>query len=91
MKYKAYVLIRADKGEADTAAAELDNKEGILTVDRVFGHHDLVAVIEAPNLEGLVMIVTNEIATTAHVSSTETLVVTSGMGAQHKKNSKYNE
>jgi DNA-binding Lrp family transcriptional regulator len=85
MKYRAYVLIQAEKGQADTVATELSGKEGILTVDRVFGQHDLVAVIEALNLEGLVGIVRNEIAPSPHVARTETLVVTSGMVSQGRK------
>ena len=77
MSQRAYVLIEAAKGQADTVATELMGKQGILSVDRVFGRHDVVAIIEAENLNGLVVIVRNEIAAADHVVRTETLVVTS--------------
>jgi DNA-binding Lrp family transcriptional regulator len=82
MSQRAYVLIEAQKGQADTVAAELMGKQGILSVDRVFGRHDIVAVIEAEDLDGLVMIIRNEIAPAEHVVRTETLVVTSSTNHQ---------
>ena len=77
MKQRAYVLIEAEKGQADTVAAELSSKQGILTADRVFGRHDVVAIIEADDINGLAVIVRNNIALADHVVRTETLVVTS--------------
>jgi len=82
MKQRAYVLIEAKKGQADTVAAELSNKQGVLTADRVFGRHDVVAIIEANNLDGLVVIVRNNIAPAEHIVRTETLVVTSAPKAR---------
>lgn len=75
MKQRGYVLIQAEKGQADTVAAELSGKRGIIAADQVFGQHDVVAVIEAEDLEGLVAIVRNEIAAADHVVRTETLLV----------------
>ena len=77
MSHRAYVLIEAQKGQDDTVAAELMGKQGILSADRVFGRHDVVAVVEAEDLDGLVRIIRNEIAPAEHVIRTETLVVTS--------------
>ena len=82
MSQKAYVLIKADKGETDTVATELTHLDGVLTADQVLGRYDVVAVIEADDLEGLVSIVRNEIAKADHVVHTETLIVTSGMRAK---------
>jgi DNA-binding Lrp family transcriptional regulator len=82
MSQRAYVLIKAEKGEADTVAAELTHQDGVLTADQVFGRCDVVAVVEADDLQGLVSIVRNEIALAEHVVHTETLVVTSGMRAK---------
>ena len=82
MSQRAYVLIKSDKGEADTVATELTHQNGVLTADQVFGRCDVVAVIEADDLEGLVSIVRNEIAPADHVVQTETLIVSSGMRAK---------
>jgi len=79
MSQRAYVLITSGKGEADTVAAEITHKDGVLTADQVFGQYDVMALIEADNLEGLVSIVRNEIATADHVVHTETLIISPGM------------
>ena len=75
MKRRAYVLIDADKRGAGSIVAELDGKLGIISADSVFGHHDVVAVIEADDMEGLVKIVRNEISQAEGVIHTETLLV----------------
>ena len=79
MSQRAYVLIESEKGQADTVAAELTHKDGILKADQVFGRCDVVALIEADDLEGLVVIVRNKIAPADHVVHTETLIVSPGM------------
>jgi len=58
------------------------HQDGVLTADQVFGQCDVVALIEANDLQGLVSIVRNEIALADHVVHTETLIVTSGMRAK---------
>ena len=78
MSERAYVLIKAEKGQEPTAVTELGNKQELLSVDRVFGQYDIVALIEADDLDGLIRIVGNDIATADHVMRTETLVITSG-------------
>ena len=75
---KAYVLVDVEKGEAGNVAAEVSGKPGILTVDVVFGHNDVVVVIQADDTDGLVKIVRDEIAPAEYVARTETLLVTSG-------------
>ena len=79
MSRRAYVLIKTEKGESSTAAAELSGKHGVLVLDLVFGQYDLIASIEADDVEGLAKIVRNGIAAAEHVSRTETLIVASAM------------
>ena len=78
MSKKAYVLIDVEKGEAGGVAAELSGKPGILTADVIFGHHDVVAVIEADDVDGLERIVRNVIIPADYVARTQTLLVVSG-------------
>lgn len=61
-----------------TVVTELGNMPELLSVDRVFGQYDIVALIEAEDLDGLIRIVGNDIAAADHVRRTETLLVTSG-------------
>ena len=79
MSERAYVLIKAEKGESASAAAELSDKQGILSMDLVFGQYDLIASIEADNIQGLAKIVRNDIAAADHVARTETLIVASAI------------
>ena len=85
MKRRAYVLIQVDKGQADTVAAELNGKRGVVNVEQVFGHHDVVALIEADDIDSLAVIVRNALAEADHVVRTETLVVTSAIIHKKKK------
>ena len=77
MRRKAFVLIEVEKGEAGIVAAELDGKAGIVSADRVFGRCDLVAVIEAADINGLEKVAREIIAPVPYVSRTETLLVIS--------------
>ena len=77
MSRKAYVLITVEKGQADTVAAELSHGEGVLAVDPVFGQYDVVAIIEASDIDRLKMVVRNVIAGAEHVIHSETLLTTS--------------
>lgn len=85
MSERAYVLIKAEKGQEPTAVTELGQKKGILALDRVFGQYDIVVLIEAEDLDGLIRIVGNDIATAEHVMRTETLLITSGRKPKPKK------
>ncbi len=78
MSERAYVLIKAEKGQEPTAVTELGNRPELLAVDRVFGQYDIVALIEAEDLDELIRIVGEDIASAEHVMRTETLVITSG-------------
>jgi DNA-binding Lrp family transcriptional regulator len=78
MSKKAYVLIDVEKGEAGSVAVELNHKPGILAADVVFGPHDVVAVIEASDVDQLIKIVRDEITAVDYVVRTDTLLVVSG-------------
>lgn len=84
MSERAYVLIKTEKGQEPTAVIELGNKQEILAVDRVFGQYDIVALIEAEDLDGLIRIVGNDIASADHIMRTETLLITSGRNPRSK-------
>ena len=75
MSVKAYVLIDVEKGLADTVVAELNHKPGVLTAEPIFGRHDVIALIEAPEFDDLAAVVRSVIAEADHVTHTETLVV----------------
>lgn len=75
MSRKAYVMIDVEKGQSGSVAAEISRLSGIISVEVVFGQHNLIALIEADDLDKLAKVVREEIATADFVSHTETLPV----------------
>jgi len=75
----AFVLIRVGTGEhlnfVRSAMEEISKIKGVVKVYGVFGRYDLIAQVEAPTLEGISRIITDEIRAVAGVLSTESLVV----------------
>ena len=75
----AFVLIRVGTGEhlnfAKSAKEEMMKIEGVTKVYGVFGRFDLIAQIEAPNLEELSRIITDKIRAIPSVLSTESLII----------------
>ena len=75
MSRKAYVMIDVEKGQSGSVAAEICRLSGVVSVDVVFGQHNLIAIIEADNLDKLAKIVREEIATADFVFHTQTFPV----------------
>ncbi len=75
----AFVLIRVGTGEqlnfAKSAKEEMMKIEGVTKVYGVFGRFDLIAQIEAPNLEEISRIITDKIRAIPGVLSTESLII----------------
>ena len=61
MTTKAYILIDTVVGKAQDVAGELRSVPGVETVDRVTGPHDIIAVVEAPDLTAVGDIVTSQV------------------------------
>jgi len=75
----AFVLIKVGTGEtlnfAKSAKEEITKIEGVTKVYGVFGRFDLIAQVEAPNLEELSRIITDKIRAVPGVLSTESLII----------------
>ena len=76
---RAFVLINVETGEhlnfAKSAKEEMMKIEGVTEVYGVFCRFDIIAQIEAPNLEALSRIITNKMRAIPGVSSTESLII----------------
>lgn len=73
MTTKAYVLIDTAIGKAGSVAATL-RKSG-MDADTVTGPHDIIAVLQAPDPDGLAKIVMNEIHGVQGITRTTTCIV----------------
>lgn len=58
---KAYVLIRATVGKTDSVAQALREQEGVVSADIVTGPYDVIAVLEASDVQAIGEIVKQKI------------------------------
>jgi DNA-binding Lrp family transcriptional regulator len=70
------VLIRLDAGKEESALARMRDIKGVKKVQAVFGRWDLVATVEAQDLNALTSLVIKNIRAIDGVSATETLIST---------------
>jgi DNA-binding Lrp family transcriptional regulator len=78
MNREAYVLIDVEKGRAADVVIELTDKPGISAAKEIWGPHDVIAVIEADDVDTLIHIVKNEIVAADGVLRTDTCLVITG-------------
>ena len=71
------VLIRLSSGREKLTMAKLKEIKGVSHLSAVFGRWDMVADIEAQDLNMMTNVVVGKIRAVPGVSSTETLVTTS--------------
>jgi len=70
------VLLRLEAGKEEEVLAKIKQIEGINKVQAVFGRWDVVATVEASDLNALTSLVIKKIRAIEGVSATETLVST---------------
>ncbi len=75
----AFVLIKAGTGEhlnfAKTAKQQIEKIQGVEKVYGVFGRYDLIAYVEAKDLEQLSKIIMDNIGSISGVLATESLII----------------
>ena len=72
MTAKAFVLIETAVGRTKEVATALEQLDGVKSVDPVTGPYDVIAIIEAENLNAIGEIVTGKIHPTPGISRTVT-------------------
>jgi DNA-binding Lrp family transcriptional regulator len=71
---RAYVFIETELGKTKDVLRAVQRVEGVTEADAVTGEHDVVAVVEAENLEGIGVIVAAKIQTMGGIRRTRTYV-----------------
>ena len=69
---KAFILIETAVGKSRDVSGALQSLEGIVSVDMVTGPYDIVAVLEAPDLNSIGGMVTGRVHTIVGVQRTVT-------------------
>lgn len=72
MTAKAFVLIETAVGKTKEVVTTLGSLKGVQSVDTVTGPYDIIAILEAKNLNDIGEIVTGEIHPIAGISRTVT-------------------
>lgn len=72
MATKAYILIETSVGKSRDVANALKALNGVDVVDAVTGPYDIIAVVSAPDLNGVGDLVTSNIHTISGVGRTVT-------------------
>jgi len=70
------ILLRLEAGKEESVLAKIKDIKGVNKVQAVFGRWDLVATVEARDLNALTSLVIKNIRAIDGVSATETLVST---------------
>jgi DNA-binding Lrp family transcriptional regulator len=70
------ILLRLEAGKEESVLAKIKDIKGVNKVQAVFGRWDLVATVEAQDLNALTSLVIKNIRAIDGVSATETLVST---------------
>jgi len=78
MKRRAYVLIDAEKGQSSSVVIALSEKPGILAADVVWGPHDVVAMVEAEDIDSLIHLVQSDISVIDGIARLDTCLVVTG-------------
>jgi len=78
MKSRAYVLIDAEKGQSSSVVIALSEKPGVLVADVVWGPHDVVAMVEAEDIDSLIHLVQSDISVIDGIARLDTCLVVTG-------------
>ena len=77
MANKAYVLIETAVGMTNTVVNNLRSVPGVTSVDAVVGPYDVIAVLEAEDVNTIGELVTNKVHTVGSVVKTMTCLAVS--------------
>jgi len=72
MALKAFILITSEIGKTKDVVSALGKVEGVKSADAVIGPYDIIATVEAKDLEGIGNLVTKKIHPIPGVSRTTT-------------------
>ena len=78
MATKAFILIETAVGKSRDVISTLRGLDGIISVDVVTGPYDIIAVLEAPDLNSIGSLVTSRIHTIGGIQRTVTCLAVGG-------------
>ena len=78
MKKRAYILIDTDQGQSSSVVIELSQKPGVLAADVIWGPHDVVAMVEADDIDKLMHLIQSDISLLDGIAHMDTCLIVTG-------------
>ena len=78
MKRRAYILIDTEKGQSSSVVIALSEKPGVLAADVIWGPHDVVAIVEADDIDKLMHFVQSDILLIDGIARLDTCLIVTG-------------
>ncbi len=78
MKSRAYVLIDAERGYSSSIVIALSEKPGVVAADVIWGPHDVVAIVEADDVDSLIHFIQDDISVVDGLAHIDTCLVVTG-------------
>lgn len=75
MAVNAYILMEVEGGKAGNVCASIRNISGVKTADTVTGLFDIIALVEADDLEDLGELIVSKIQAIEGVRRTQTAII----------------
>jgi len=78
MKTRAYVLIDVEKGQSSSLVIALSQKPGVLAADVIWGPHDVIAIVEADDIDKLMHFIQSDISLVDGITHMDTCLIVTG-------------
>jgi DNA-binding Lrp family transcriptional regulator len=78
MKRRAYMLINTERGKASSVVTALSNIPGVVAADVVWGPHDVIAIVEADDIDALMHMAGGETILVDGIAHTDTCLIVTG-------------
>jgi len=78
MKRRAYILIDTEKGQSSSVVIALSDKPGVVAADVIWGPHDVVAMVEADDIDKLMHLVHSDISLIDGIAHLDTCLIVTG-------------
>jgi len=78
MKRRAYILIDTEQSQSSSVVVALSEKPGVVAADVIWGPHDVVAIVEADDIDKLMHLVQCDISLIEGFAHMDTCLIVTG-------------
>jgi len=78
MKRRAYILIDTEQSQSSSVVVALSEKPEVVAADVIWGPHDVVAIVEADDIDKLMHLVQCDISLIEGIAHMDTCLIVTG-------------